>query len=240
MASRAHPSPAASTSTRRATLGRLRDGVQRHGLRHSAGVVARRAAHRVVAHERHLWYELDLEADCPSGSRLPPPLRLRRLGQGEAHRLRDVQTTPTAEAERLLRDGSEAWIVEDGDANTVAFACWVHRRREPMRAARGGALQLPPGTACLEDTVTAPSHRGRGIAPAAWAGVAETLRRDGLRRLLTKVATDNVPSRRAVGKAGFVEVALMDYRRSGPLVRVTVEPLGASPTGALLAQLLER
>jgi L-amino acid N-acyltransferase YncA len=54
--------------------------------------------------------------------------------------------------------------------------------------------------------------------------------------MLTKVAVDNAPSRRAVEKAGFEGVAIMSLRKVGPWRQTTLQPLGAVP-GWLAANL---
>ena len=95
----------------------------------------------------------------------------------------------------------------------------------PAIAAPGGQLQLSAGTVCLEDSVTAAPARGRGIGPAAWSAIADALGDEGQRHIITKVAVDNVPSRRAVEKAGFDAVALMHFRRFGPRSRTWVDVL---------------
>jgi RimJ/RimL family protein N-acetyltransferase len=85
----------------------------------------------------------------------------------------------------------------------------------------------------------APNYRGRGIAPAAWGGIATSLRERGLQTLITKVGTDNPPSRKACLKAGFIEIGLMRVKRIGPRYRVHIdEPNGV--TGEFLARVLER
>jgi len=67
---------------------------------------------------------------------------------------------------------------------------------------------VPRGVAFLEDSVTAPTYRGRGIASAAWQQIAGVLPTEGLCELVTIVDVTNVASRRAVTKAGFQEVAV--------------------------------
>jgi GNAT superfamily N-acetyltransferase len=78
---------------------------------------------------------------------------------------------------------------------------------------------------CLEDSVTAPLARGRGVAPAAWSAIADELAGEGVRRMITKVRVDNLPSRKAVEKVGFEGVALMHFKRIGPLRRTSVRRL---------------
>jgi RimJ/RimL family protein N-acetyltransferase len=118
-----------------------------------------------------------------------------------------------------------------------AFACTIFRERTPTIAARGGWLDLPADTVCLEDSGTSPDFRGRGVAPGAWTAIADALAERGFKTMLTKVAIDNEPSRRAVVKAGFGEAADMRLRRLGPFRRVAMTPLGAPGAEFLIALL---
>jgi GNAT superfamily N-acetyltransferase len=107
-----------------------------------------------------------------------------------------------------------------------AFACWTFLRRTPVSAMPGGWLELPDGIACLEDSVTSPDFRGRGIAPGAWTAAADALTERGKRSLITKVLDDNVASCRAVEKAGFRQVALLDLSRMGPRLTLSIRTDG--------------
>jgi L-amino acid N-acyltransferase YncA len=109
-----------------------------------------------------------------------------------------------------------------------------------MLAARGGWLTLPDGIVCLEDSVTAADQRGKGTAPRAWRDLASRLGTEGFQAMITKVAADNAASRKAVLKAGFVEIGVMRYKRRGPTQHVHFEVLGDSATGALLRDRLQR
>jgi RimJ/RimL family protein N-acetyltransferase len=100
-------------------------------------------------------------------------------------------------------------------------------------------MALAPGTACLEDSVTASAARGRGVAPGAWTAIAEGLAAEGVRRLITKVEVDNIPSRRAVEKVGFRAVSLMDFVRVGGRGRTRVEAVDLE-RGPEIATMLER
>ncbi len=62
-----------------------------------------------------------------------------------------------------------------------------------MAAARGGWLSLPEGTVCLEDSVTSPDYRGRGVAPAAWSQIAAAAAEDGYATMVTKVRRPTRP-----------------------------------------------
>lgn len=133
--------------------------------------------------------------------------------------------------------GGELWVVLD--EGRPAFTCWIFPRVTPAIAARGGWLELPPDTVCLENSATSPQYRGRGVAPGAWAGIADALADRGVASMITKVTVDNVPSRKAVTKAGFDEIALMRLVRVGGRTRVTMKPLG-SGMSSLLAERLDR
>lgn len=191
----------------------------------------------LVLREEHIWYELPLPGDRP---RRPLPAGLV-LVEGD-QRQRGLATQMEGGPGRQQLDefsgvGGQLWIVLDG--RRAAFTCWTFPKLTPALAAPGGWLELPAGTVCLEDSATSPDHRGRGIAPAAWSGIADVLAGRGTASMITKVAVDNVPSRRAVTKAGFTEVAQMRLLRVGGRKLVRVKPLGTSMS-AQLAERLDR
>lgn len=194
--------------------------VRRRGL---VGAV-RLLGGRAVLREQHVWYELPLDAERRRTA-LPNGLELVRASDAEVELLDLLPSVGVAEARRRRAGGADLWLVLDG--GVPLFSCWIFRGRSPALAARGGWFALPDGTACLEDSITAPAARGRGIAPAAWAGVASAVAGDGFARMVTKVETENAASRRAVEKAGFREIAAMTLRRTGPRKRVCVEPYEA-------------
>ena len=151
-------------------------------------------------------------------------------------RLDDLPATSPADAQRLRGLGGRLYLALDG--GQPLFACWIHTSRTPTIAARGGWLSLPSGVVCLEGSVTAPAARGRGVAPAAWSELAGRLAGEGVASMVTKVGVENAPSRKAVEKAGFREVAVMRLRRLGPRARVTIT--GDSPPAAQLRRGLGR
>lgn len=185
--------------------------------------------------ESHVWYDLDLRAERPS-RQLPAGLTVGRAAPADADLLEGLDAATPARARELMARGGELWLVRS--AEQAAFACWIFAGETPVAAARTGFLQLPPGIVCLEDSVTSPSFRGQGIAPAAWCAIADSLAERGLSLLLTKVATDNVPSRRAVEKAGFREAASMSFDRLGRRRQVGID--GDGETAVLLRALLAR
>ncbi len=212
----------------------MKRGLRRHGLTGAARHAASRLGGRFYLREAHHWYQLDLGADRPQRP-MPEGFRLVQGGEDELLLLRRLPTVKLEEGERRLGDGATLWLVLE--AEDPAFACWTFYDRMPVYAAKGGALELPQRAAGLEDSVTSPDYRGRGVAPAAWAAISDTLHERGYELLITKVAEENQPSRRAVEKAGFRDIAVMRLIRFGRRRRVEVEPT-EEPVGRYLAERL--
>jgi len=210
--------------------------VRARGLRGALGWAWQMARSRVLLNESHIWYELDLTSERPRRV-LEPGLVRRRGGVGDVSVLAELNTVHGETALRRLEDGNDLWLVFD-DGDTPLFSCWIFRRRAPAIAAPHGGIELAPGMVGLEDSVTAPAARGRGIAPAAWSAIADDLADEGMRLLITKVSVDNIPSRKAVEKVGFEGVALMHFKRVGPLRRTSVRRFDAR-RGLYIAQKLD-
>jgi L-amino acid N-acyltransferase YncA len=183
--------------------------------------------------EEHVWYELNLGQP---GSRLELPggLRLERAEPSEVE-IVTVFGQDVDQARERLESGNDIWLVREGE--TPLFLCYTFRAEAPVIAAAGGRLELPAGSACLEDAVTVPEARGRGIASAAWAAIGDELGRAGLSTLVAKVETDNVASRRVAENAGFKPVAVMQHERTGRRRRTAVRPLGGRLGDELAARL---
>ena len=172
--------------------------------------------------EEHVWYQLDLADERPRRD-LIDGVRLLRAGDDDLHYVEEFGRY-VEEARERRAAGNDLWVALEGEQ--PLFACWTFRTDTPVYAAKGGWLQLPERTACLEDSVTSPLARGKGIAPASWTLIADALAQEGFDAMITKVATDNAPSRKAVGKSGFREIAVMEMTRVGPSRRVAVACMG--------------
>lgn len=217
-----------------ARIDRLRSAVSRYGVGGLAATITRKARDRVVFSESHVWYELDLTT--PRATRpLEEGLVLRHGYEADLALLEQLDTVWSERARPRLREGNDWWLVLDQGA--PLFSCWIFRERTPVLAAPQGELGLPAGCVCLEDSVTSAAARGRGIAPAAWSAIADSLAEEGQRRMITKVTVENAPSRRAVTKAGFVEVAVMHFRRRGLRSDTSVEVLEQDRGAFLVAAL---
>src|SRR3954447_11531367 len=205
-------------------LNRFRAAVREHGAVGVARNVAERGAHTVVLSEDHIWYVLDLTGDRPRRE-LPEGFELHLATAADAEAVAHLPNQPGVD-EVKTRIGGTADVYMVREHGKPAFACTIFRERTPTVAARGGWLELPPDTVCLEDSGTSPDFRGRGVAPGAWTAIADTLAERGFKTMVTKVTVENESSRKAVTKSGFREAAEMRMRRVGPFRRVAVRPLG--------------
>ena len=191
----------------------LRRALQRHGVFKcctlAMGEARRLVVNHLYLHERHVWFVLSTDSVTPVP--LAEGLTLQPASGPQIDLLSEQALCGRTVAAKYLRHCGQPWVVMDGQR--VAFCCWIFTKEMPLIAARGGWHPLPVSTACLEASVTSADYRGRGIAPAAWLGIAAILRDSGIQSVVTKVEEHNVASRRAVLKAGFHEIAVMDYRR---------------------------
>lgn len=210
-------------------LDRARHLLDRHGPVGLARRVVETAWSRVYLHEEHIWYELPLDGERERRA-LAPGLELVEADEAQTRHLGGLPAMSPDAAQRRRARGGRLYLVLDGEQ--PLFACWIHALQTPAIAARGGWLSLPSGVVCLEDSVTAPAARGRGVAPAAWSELAERLAGEGVASMITKVGVENAPSRKAVEKAGFREFAVMRLRRLGPRTEVKIS--GDSPLAAQL------
>lgn len=205
-------------------ISRGRRGLGRHGFAESvrrAGSVARR---QLYLREAHRWYQLDLDLNRPRAE-LPEGLRLHSARYEELPLIEELPTVGLEEAQHRHRHGASLWLTLD--CGRPVFACWTFYGRMPVLAAPRGWLELPAGTAGLEDSVTSPSDRGCSIAGPSVYSVFDRLADNGMRAVITKIAEDNGPARHVAEKIGFREIAGMDLLQVGSHRRVDVNPSGA-------------
>lgn len=215
---------------------RLRRYVDRYGWKSLLPWAAHAVRQLLFLDETHVWYERRLDENAPHID-LPAGFTLSRADAATVKRIETLPTVSLAEAQRRLANGNDLWFVWSGDQ--PAFACWIFRRAMPMLSAPGGAMTAPEGAVFLEDSVTGADFRGRGLAPAAWSLLAQSLMDEGMSSILTKVGEANVASRKAVGKAGFTEIGTMRFRRVLGHRRTQMTAT-ANTTGERLAWQLEQ
>jgi hypothetical protein len=202
------------------------------GLGGTLREIGRRMRRLAYLREEHTWWQQDLE-DRPSFE-LGEGLRFVRATTAEAGAVAALGQDPQMALDRLA-EGNDLWIVFDGDQ--PLFACYTFRQSAPVMAASGGELDLPDGAACLEDSLASPAARGRGIAPATWTLVGDTLREEGFKALVTKIETSNKSSNRAVEKVGFRPIAVMEHERVVMRRHTAVKPIGSGLGEELAARL---
>jgi GNAT superfamily N-acetyltransferase len=219
--------PAALTRVRRKLSSEGAAATARHG--------ARRVERLALAREDHIWYRLTVDGARPH-LELPPGVSI-----ATATSVRDVDAIAElgqdpGTARRHFDEGHTLWLAREG--GDVLFACWIFTKSAPMFAAPGRQMTLWPGTVLLEDSFVSPLARGRGIAPASWSLIADGLRSQDVESVLTKVETDNTPSRHAVEKAGFAEIGEMHLTKLARVRRTTLRPYGDDPAVEPLARSL--
>jgi L-amino acid N-acyltransferase YncA len=195
--------------------------------------IGRRLRKLAYLREEHVWYERDLGQAGP-GLELQRGLRLAKARLDEVEVV-TIFGQDVEQARKRLEAGNDIWLVLDG--GEPLFLCYTFRTKAPVIAAADGTLELPIGSACLEDAVTVEHARGRGIASAAWSAIGDELGRAGVSTLVAKVETDNVASRRVAEKAGFSPVAVMQHERTGVRRRTDVRALGGRLGEELAARL---
>jgi GNAT superfamily N-acetyltransferase len=218
----------------RAVLAQSREGLSQRGVAGMLGQAALRVRERVSLHEEHYWYELRL-ALLPDLPPLEPPLRFVVASGVELALFAELGQN-VATARRRVEAGETPLLVLDGEQ--PAFGCWIISTEIPTPAAPKGKLTLPDGSVCLEDSVTHPQQRGRGLTVKALIAIVAYLREIGVQSMITKVPCENTAARKAALGNGFQEIARVQLDRIGPRRRVAVEVLNDAPTGAYLARRL--
>jgi RimJ/RimL family protein N-acetyltransferase len=214
---------------------RLRRAVRRYGAAGAARRLLGLVREAVYLRQEHVWYELDLRGARPRRELDDPALELMQAGVEHIPLLDDLWAIDHAEAERRLQSGGTLWLVLDGQR--PAFSCWTFRGRTPIRAAQKGWLDLPADVACLEESLTAATYRGRSIAPAAWTLIADRLAGGDVRRLVTTIEEENTASRTAVAKVGFVEIGRAATLKIGKRFRVRLTAGDREGSAAFLRRL---
>lgn len=211
-----------------------------HGLAGSliraTRIMTKRASRLPYLREQHLWWLMDLAKERPHLP-LPHGMRAQRLEPAEMQAGGMLTEIGFVERQRRLADGAELWGVTD--AGMVVSSCWIFRQRAPALASRGGWFDLPDDAVCMEDPLTLPCYRGRGIASAGWSHFGDALAARGVRAIIGKVKiTDTAWRRPSLVRAGFKPIAHMDLTRVWMQPRVTISLLSADwPARWLVEQL---
>ena len=162
--------------------------------------------------EDHVWCMLDLAGARPA-PQLSAGITLIRAEAAPRDWLGQLSNVPASVAEARIQRGHDLWLALRDER--MLFSMWVFRGTTPTIAAPDGEILLPDGVVCFEDVQTVADMRGRGIAPAAFAAVADSLAEAHVEQVVAKIAVQNEASIRAFEKAGFQQVSVMHFRRHG-------------------------
>lgn len=146
------------------------------------------------------------------GAAVRKDLVLRRAepSDGAAY-ARDIGTdSPTTFRARITGD-TWCYLVEQ-PGGRLLHATWCTTSGAWTRELQG-CLVPAPGSAYVYESFTRADARGRGIYPFALEAIAADLATAGLRDIWVAVEADNLPSLRAVGKAGFAAALHISFAR---------------------------
>ena len=136
---------------------------------------------------------------------------LRKATSKDAERYaHDIGTDAAGTFARRLSDFTRCYVVEIG--GTFMHATWTTTRAAWTRELRAH-FRPPPGDAYVFESFTRSDARGKGLYPFALREICHELGTEGILRVWVAVEVDNVPSLRAVAKAGFDEAWRITYRR---------------------------
>jgi ribosomal protein S18 acetylase RimI-like enzyme len=147
---------------------------------------------------------------------------------------RDIGTDADSTFRARLTPTTRCYLVE-GEGKLL-HASWVTKSRA-WTAEISGSISPPPGDAYVYESFTRADARGRGIYPFALSSMCADLGAEGARRVWVGVESDNVPSIRAISKAGFTEAFELHFSRR--LGRVRVKAV-SGPEARVASVLLSR
>ncbi len=164
----------------------------------------------------------------PAGSPTPDyrhdrELAFRPAGPDDARAYeRAIGTESATTFRRRLSDTTHCFLVElRGD---LLHSSWVTTSAAWTREV--SAFVVPPaGDAYVYESFTRPEARGRGVYPFALAGICGWAAETGLSHVWVAVESRNVPSLKAIRKAGFEASYSIRYgRRLGRLTLQEEKP----------------
>lgn len=144
---------------------------------------------------------------------------LRRSAPADGARYaRDIGTDSAATFAKRLTARTWCYVVE-GEEGRLLHATWCTIAGAWTREI-AACLVPPAGSAYVYESFTRSDARGKGVYPFALGGIAADLAAAGISRVWVGVEADNLPSLRAVAKAGFEAAAQMSFERRWGRVRV--------------------
>lgn len=145
-------------------------------------------------------------------------LEFRRAVSDDGPRYaRDIGTDTDKSFRFRLAPDVMCFVVESG--GRFLHSSWVTTTGAWTREIRS-YLTPPTGDAYVYESFTRADARGRGIYPFALAGILTAMADSNVARVWVGVESDNVPSRKAIAKAGFEEAFTLRFERR--LGRLTI------------------
>jgi GNAT superfamily N-acetyltransferase len=119
-----------------------------------------------------------------------------------------------AASARLLASDIETCYVAVTEEGTPCYMQYLilPSENDKVQGALGFLPRLAEDEALLEAGFTLEEYRGQGIMPFVMEDLAQKARKEGARRLLTFVSTQNVPALKGCRRAGFVPNKLIHRR----------------------------
>lgn len=181
------------------------------GIGEVAGKVRARLDDGFVRHRVAFGLSRDLAVPFPAPS-ARVPIAVREIAPGDLPYLVSDRPDDTADERRehaerraMLDSGlRRCFVAVDERSGEPCYMQWLigSEANDTIRA-MGCFPLLAPDEALLENAYTPPTHRGKGIMPAAMALIAERASEIGARRVWTFVTTDNYASLKGCRRAGF-------------------------------------
>lgn len=182
--------------------------------------ISRKIRFRISSNTRSYGLERDMRIAFPTpDARIP--LSVRQLQENDIPRIfdldrKDLSAEDKAELhtrlEHLHANIPTCYVAVTAD-DTPAYLQWLMSNCENHRIQayfNGIFPLLAADEALLENAFTLHDFRGKGVMPAAMACIAEQGKEIGVRRIITFVEENNIPSLKGCRKAGFSPYVLRE------------------------------
>jgi GNAT superfamily N-acetyltransferase len=176
-----------------------------------------------------LCRDLTVRMDVPEPAIL---LTIRPIERSEVQAFTEIDHHATRPAfytwSRLLASDIQTCYVavtEEGAPCYMQYLILPSENDKVQAVFEGLFPRLAEDEALLEGAFTLEGYRGQGIMPFVMEHLAQKARKEGARRLLTNVTSQNVPALKGCRRAGFVPNMLINRRFRLFKRRVTFTPL---------------
>ncbi len=190
------------------TLSKVWQRLRTRGPAEVASLVAGRLRRELHSSDRLIFLVRDTGGPIPVRDGLE--LRFARTDDAEAY-ARDIGTDSRRTFRERLSGSTSSFLVTS--SGRILHASWVTTSAAWTAEVRC-YVRPPPGDAYVYESFTRADARGQGLYPLALRAICALGAERGQRRVWVGVENHNLPSLRAVTKAGFEEALAVTYRRS--------------------------